>query len=181
MVTLGSFKGTFGAPAPSTGVPLARLGLEKQPFLETFAHEIGTGVFLHGAFSVSSLREEGLPLLPWLKLVPDGARHFATNAIGELFFVAPDGKIHFVLVHSGEATELRTTADEFFAWLAQPRNEGLYAALGQFHAEPRRLKPTEALAYEPPVALGGEEEPDALVTVELKDSLARLAALHFGT
>ncbi|HWU86493.1 MAG TPA: hypothetical protein VN253_04435 [Kofleriaceae bacterium] len=179
MINLGDFKGTFGDPEPSTGVPLVALHLEQQPFLEKFEREIGNGVFLHGAFSVASVREQGLDLEPWMHLLPAGSRHFATNSIGELFFVAPDQKLYFLMIHSGEATELQTSPDEFFAWLTRPRNEGLYAALGQFHAEPRRLRPKQILTYEPPVALGGAEEPDALVAIEASDALARLAGIHF--
>jgi hypothetical protein len=180
-IDLGGFKGTYGDPDPSTGVPLGKLHLQDQPFLDAFAKAIGTGVFLAGAFSVCSVREVGLDLAPWMHLVPSGSKHFATNSIGEMFFVAPDHKLHFVMVHDGDTTELQTSREEFFAWLTQPRNQGLYAALGQFHLESRRLKPTEVLTYEPPAAAGGSEDPNTLVAADARATLDRLAAIHFGS
>lgn len=174
------FLRVFRSPIAGTGLLLAQLGLEEIPFLQRFAQKVGNGVFRNAIFSVASVREDGIDLGPWSKLVPSGSKHFATNGIGELFFIAPDQKIYVVMVHDADSTDLDTPADQFFDWLALPVNQDLYLSMTSFYIRPHEVKPNEVLTYEPPSVVSGRASGADLVPRDQKENLATLAKLHFG-
>ena len=180
MTEFAEFLRIYHKPIAGTGRPLSTLGLDGIPFLEAFASKVGTGVFVNAILSVASVREEGIDLAPWMKLVPTGSKHFATNGIGELFFVAPNGKLYRIFVHFGESIDIEVEADSFLDALALPVNEDRYLSMSSFYIRPHKLKPTEVLTYEPPAMISGRNSGADLVPCEQRDNLAALAKLHFG-
>jgi hypothetical protein len=173
------FLRVMSRPAQGTGLAPSALDLDGLPFLADFAVHVGTGVFLGGMLSVCSVREADADLAPWSALVPPGARLFATNGIGELFFVVPGGELYLVMVHEGDSTDLAVAPEAFFEQLWWPTKQSLWLSMDTFGLEPRTLAPTQVLTYDPPLATGRNTGVD-LVPCEQPKNLAALAALHFN-
>ena len=179
------FGADFVKPAPKTAVPLSKLGLAGVDFLEVLASEVGTGVFREGAFSICSVREVGLDLDGWrtVKGFPTGARHFATNWLGELFFVGPKGRIYKLFPHEPCVEEIRkfrsTPFLEEIARLSDDQRWEEYSKLGRwtmlYGPDRPTLAPKQVCTLDNPVE-AADSFARGFKAEALAKTLARLAA-----
>jgi hypothetical protein len=179
-VTFDAFRGFFGGPQPGTGVALAALGLDGFPFLRDFARDVGGGLFHDGMLSVASRREQVAILDDWRRALPDGARHFATSGLGDLFLITTDGTIHWVDTQRAELARLDVAPDRFFDWLAEPPQRNTYLGEKLWDQRFAVLEADEVLGFAPALVLGGPVDWGNLEKVKLREHLALLAALHFA-
>jgi hypothetical protein len=159
------FADRFGDPAPKTGVPLSKLGLEGVEFLEELAREVGTGVFRDGAFSVCSVRELGLDLAPWRKKVegfPKNAKHFATNWLGEMFFLGSKGRVWKLYPHFAAVEEIEPFREtpflEGIGAVSHPQRGEEFSKLRDWRGLGRegrpKLRPVQVCTLDDPVKAG---------------------------
>ncbi|HWU86494.1 MAG TPA: T6SS immunity protein Tdi1 domain-containing protein [Kofleriaceae bacterium] len=172
------FRKFFGPPQLATGVPLMDLGLERFWFLKDFEREVGGGIFRSGMLSVASRREQVAELDDWRKLMPPGAGHFATNGLGDLFVVTPEGNaILWIETQYAKVSRLDVRAEQFFDWLAQPEQRQKYLAEKLWDLRFADLQPDEVLGFVPALALGGPMDWGNLEKVKLREHLGILAQL----
>jgi hypothetical protein len=171
------FQNTFGKPQDGTAAPLIDLRLDGVSFLEEFQREVGGGVFLDGMFSVGSRREVGLGLEPWLRLVPEGSRHFGTSGFGDLLFHTPEEQIVRVRTQYGDTVAVPVPPDGFFDWITEPRPMSEVLNYPLWDARCASLAPDEVLAFTPALALGGSGSWETLAPVKLREHLGVLASI----
>jgi hypothetical protein len=176
-MVLDAFKRSFATPAPGTGVPLGQLGLDGFAFLVELARELGCGMFQQGMLSVASRRERDAAPDQWRALVPQGARHFATTGLGDLFFVTPPASIVWIETQYGRVEAVPMAAERFFDWLAGPEQQRKYLAAELWEQRCAELAPDEVLAFVPALALGGAVDWGNLEKVKLREHLSLLAQL----
>ncbi len=85
-----AFVSVFGSPLANTGVSAADLGLAHSLVLLAWTERGEGGVYRSGLFSLCSVRENGGNLGPWARVLPPGARLFASSAFGFLFVTTGD-------------------------------------------------------------------------------------------
>jgi hypothetical protein len=171
------FQNTFGRPEEGTAAHLIDLGLDGVSFLEAFQREVGGGVFLDGMFSVTSRREVGLFLEPWLRLVPEGSRHFATTGFGDLLFHVPEAQIVRLRTQYGDIVAVPVPADGFFDWITEPRPMSEVLNYPLWDARCASLASDEVLSFTPALALGGSASWETLAPVKLREYLGVSASI----
>jgi hypothetical protein len=171
------FRNTFGKPQEGTAAHFRDLRLDGVGFLEEFQREVGGGVFLDGMFSVGSRREMGLALEPWLRLVPEGSRHFATTGFGNLLIQTPETQIVRVRTQYGDTVAVPAPPDRFFDWITEPRPMSEVLDYPLWDARCASLAPDEVLSFTPALALGGSGSWETLTPVKLREHLDVQASL----
>jgi hypothetical protein len=170
------FRNTFGRPQEGTAAQLDALGLAGVSFIEEFQRGVGGGIFLDGMLSVASQREVGLELAPWLRLLPAGARHFATTGFGDLLFYTPETIVR-VRTQYGDVVPIPAPSHAFFDWITEPRPMAEVLQYPLWDARCASLAPDEVLAFTPALALGGSGSWETLAPAKLREHLGVLASL----
>lgn len=152
------FTSCFGAPAASTGVSAADLGLAHSDVIRGWTEAGDAGVYRSGLVSICSVRENGGDLGPWARYLPAGARLFASSAFGFLY-VTTGEDLWVVDPQNGQVVESDVPLDELPDLLCDPgvredflREElfGIWSELSGEALGSQWLSPT------PAIALGGD-------------------------